>query len=93
MKYRLKELREDHDMKQQVLADLLCMTRQNYSRIEQEDVILSFDDAIKIANFYKISLEELLSKRPDTLLITKEEMKLLKEASNLINEIDQRMKR
>lgn len=91
MKYRLKELREDRDIKQQVVADVLNMTRTNYSRIENELVTFSFDDAVKLAKFYDISLEELIEKKPKNLIISKEEYQQIKKTANLLLELEGRL--
>lgn len=93
MKYRLKELREDRDIKQQVIADYLNMTRTNYSKIENELVAFTFDDAIKLANFYKITLEELINLESINVpIITKTEYSTLKAAAILILKLQERYK-
>lgn len=57
---RLKELREDHDFKQFVIADLLGITRQQYSLYEigKRDIPAEY---IKVlAKFYSTSCDYIL---------------------------------
>ena len=92
MKLRLKDLRTDRDKTQQDIADLLNMTRQNYARIENEMISLSFEDAIALSSYYGVSLEELVKKNPSSKSLTKSEYKQLKEAAILILELENRIK-
>lgn len=54
---RLKDLREDSDMKQADIAKLLDTTQQTYSLWERGDREIPFHHAITLAKFYKISLD------------------------------------
>lgn len=92
MKYRLRDLRVDRDLTQEDLANLLNMTRQNYARIENEMVSLSFDNAIIISNFYGISPEELIKNRPLRGNITRSEYEQIKAAAILILSLEERIK-
>ena len=58
--FRLKELREDHDLTQQKLADLLKITRQNYSRWETSEKIIPLKHLNTLANFYDVSLDYIM---------------------------------
>lgn len=55
--FRLKELREDHDLTQQKIADLLKITRQNYSRWETSEKIIPLKHLNTLANYYDVSLD------------------------------------
>lgn len=74
MKYKLRSLREDNDMTQEEVAKFLNMTRTNYSRIEQEQVTLSFDTALMLAKLFNVSLEDLLANNYDHKTITHEDI-------------------
>ena len=54
---RIRELREDNDVSQQEIADYIGIDRVTYNRLENEKFSVKFDYAIKIAEFYKVSLD------------------------------------
>lgn len=54
---RLKELREDADIKQLAIADLLHITRQQYSLYETGKRDIPVDLLIILAKFYKTSID------------------------------------
>ena len=59
---RLRELREDRDIKQDVIARILNTTQQQYSRYEN-GTEMPYKALIKIADFYDISLDELFDRK------------------------------
>lgn len=54
---RLRDLREDLDLKQAEIAQLLDTTQQTYSLWERGDREIPFHHAITLAKFYKVSLD------------------------------------
>ena len=54
---RLRDLREDEDLKQEDIARLLQTTQQTYSLWERGDREIPFHHAITLAIFYKTSLD------------------------------------
>ena len=56
---RLKDLREDKDLKQESVAAILGTTQQQYSRWERGAQEIPFHHAITLAKFYKVSLDYL----------------------------------
>lgn len=60
MKLKIKELREDRDLKQKELAQILNITQAQYSRIENEEYQLSYDGLIKLSEFYNTSIDYIL---------------------------------
>lgn len=60
LKYRIKDLREDHDYYQKDIAKLLNVTQQQYSNIENEVCSITADDLVKLANLYKVSIDYIL---------------------------------
>lgn len=54
---RIKDLREDFDLKQADIAQLLGTTQQTYSLWERGDREIPFRHAITLAKFYKVSLD------------------------------------
>ena len=61
--YGLKELREDSDLSQAALAQALGMYKTTYARYEQGQRDLPLQTAILIADYYRISLDELAGRK------------------------------
>ena len=59
---RLRDLREDADLTQQGLAQKLSMHTTTYARYETGQRELPMDIAIKLADFYKVSLDYLVGR-------------------------------
>lgn len=57
---RLKDLREDHDLSQQAIADYLGMKQPQYSRYERGLRDIPTDVLIRLALFYKTSTDYIL---------------------------------
>jgi len=57
---RLKNLREDHDLSQADIAQLLKTTRQQVSKWENGTQMMGVDKYIKLALYYNISADYLL---------------------------------
>ncbi len=56
---RLKDLREDKDLNQAAIAELLRTTQQTYSLWERGEREIPLHHAITLARFYKVSLDYL----------------------------------
>lgn len=54
---RLKDLREDNDLKQEAIAQMLEMTRQQYQLYESGRRQIPFDKVIKLAVYYNVSID------------------------------------
>ena len=54
---RIKDLREDRDLKQKVLADLLETSQTQYSRWERGEREIPVHLLIKLADFYGVSMD------------------------------------
>lgn len=57
---RLKDLREDADLSQQVLADYLNIKPNTYSQYENGQRQLPLDALIKLAKYYGVSTDYIL---------------------------------
>ena len=57
---RLKELREDRDIKQKDIAEYLHIKQNTYSQYENEQRQLPIDVLIKLAEYYKVSTDYIL---------------------------------
>ena len=59
---RIKDYREDFDKTQKDIADMLNMQLTVYRRYESGERELPLWAAIKLADFYKITLDELVGR-------------------------------
>ena len=89
---RLKDLREDRDLKQEDIAKILNISRQYYSRYELGQLDLPIRHYIKLAQFYGISIDyltgiietprELYEQNKPLKALTEKQKKLLKAYSD-----------
>lgn len=59
---RIRDLREDRDLKQQDLADYLNCSQVCYSRYENGQRDIPLETNSKIADFYNVSVDYLLNR-------------------------------
>lgn len=59
-KLRIRDLREDANLTQQFIADYLGIDQSYYSKCEREVFQMHLNDIIKLAQFYKTSVDYLL---------------------------------
>lgn len=68
MNLRIRDLREDHDLKQKQVAEYLLCDQSLYSKYERGERELPLRYAIELANYYAVSLDYLVGltdeKRP-----------------------------
>lgn len=57
---RIRNLREDNDLKQIDIAKLLQISQAQYSRIENGENDITIDSLIRLARFYDVSTDYLL---------------------------------
>ena len=60
MRLRIRDLREDRDLKQKELAGLLMCDQSLYSKYERQERPLPLELAAKLAIFYNVSLDYLV---------------------------------
>ena len=60
MRSRIRDLREDHDLSQQAVADAIGITQRKYSYIETETQPLTDEILVKLAEFYHVSVDYIL---------------------------------
>ena len=60
MKLRIRDLREDRDLKQQQIADYLMCDQSLYSKYERNERELPLEYAAKLADFYGVSVDYLI---------------------------------
>lgn len=59
---RLKDLREDSDVRQRTLAEYLHIRQNTYSQYENEKRQLPTDILIKLADFFQVSTDYILER-------------------------------
>lgn len=62
MRNRLRDLREDADLTQTQIAQMLLCDQSLYSKYERGERELSLGLAIKLADFYHVSLDYLVGR-------------------------------
>ena len=64
---RLRDLREDHDLKQETLAAEPGIRQTTYSKYELGKIAVPASALIQIADFYHVSLDYLVGRDSETL--------------------------
>ena len=57
---RIKDLREEKNFNQKFIADILCITQAQYSRIENGINELSYQGLIQLSYIYNTSIDYIL---------------------------------
>lgn len=85
----IRELREDHNLKQIEVAKIVGMSQQQYSKYENGDSEPSISIIIKLADYYSVSVDYLLGvKKSDrTVEALKKNISSNYTVSNLISDV------
>ena len=59
-RYRIRDLREDHDLTQAEVAKVISTSQQQYSKIENGKSDISGEKLIILAKFYNVSVDYIL---------------------------------
>ena len=63
MKYqRIRDLREDHDLTQRELGELLSCSQRVYSNYERGDIDIPTAVLIRLADYYGVSVDDRLNR-------------------------------
>ena len=62
MGFRIRDLREDADLTQKQIAELLMCDQSLYSKYERGERVLPLELAVQLADFYKVSLDYLVGR-------------------------------
>ena len=62
---RLRDIREDHDLLQKQIADILGITREQYQLYESGKREIKTHQLIELANYYNVSTDYLLGRTDD----------------------------
>ncbi len=70
VKNRIRDLREDHDLTQQKVADAIGITQRKYSYLETGVQPLTDEILVRLSRFYQVSIDYLLCQtdRPERYL-------------------------
>ena len=60
MELRIRDLREDADLSQQEIADMLNVSQTTYSRYESGVLDIPYRSLVTLAQYYKTSVDYLL---------------------------------
>ena len=60
MKLRIRDLREDNDLSQKQIADILMCDQSLYSKYERGERPLPLEYASKLADYYGVSVDYLI---------------------------------
>lgn len=60
MKNRVKDLREDRDLKQKEIAAQIGITQRKYSYLETGTQPLTDEILVKLADYYRVSIDYIL---------------------------------
>lgn len=85
---RLRDLKEDSDMTQKQVADIIGVSINHYGKYERGETDIPFEKAITLADFYNVSLDYLAGRtnhkhgksNPD---LTAEELRLIEQYRQL----------
>ena len=59
---RIRDLREDHDLTQREMGEILSCSQRVYSNYERGDLDIPTQVLIKIADYYHVSVDYLLGR-------------------------------
>ena len=62
MKLRIRDLREDKDLTQKEIADILMCDQSLYSKYERGERPLPLESASKLADYYGVSVDYLIGR-------------------------------
>ena len=59
---RIRDLREDHDLTQREMGEILSCSQRVYSNYERGDLDIPTEILIKLADYYDVSVDYLLNR-------------------------------
>ncbi len=68
---RLRDLREDHDLTQAEAAKIIGTSQQHYGKYENGKIVIPFDRAIILADYYRVSLDYIAGRTNDPAVTRK----------------------
>jgi len=71
---RLRDLKEDCDLKQSYIAKLIGTSENTYGRYERGEKEIPLDKAVILANYYNVSLDYIAGRTNDKRGLTRSEL-------------------
>ncbi len=65
---RIRNLREDKDLTQKEMGEILACSQRVYSNYERGDIDIPTATLIKLANYYQVSVDYLLGRTKNPLM-------------------------
>lgn len=65
---RIRDLREDKDLTQATMGDILSCSQRVYSNYERGDIDIPTSTLCKIADFHKVSVDYLLERTDNPIM-------------------------
>jgi transcriptional regulator with XRE-family HTH domain len=84
----IKKYREDKNLTQQQIADLIHMHRSNYSRVEAGERELSIEAIQKVAGLFGMTIDQLINEETVPQEVSLED-KTASEQTKLIQQLDE----
>ncbi len=78
---KLQELRTEHGVSQEELAEMLHVSRQSVSKWERGKVYPEIDKLIALSDYFGVSLDELLKEKKESAVTPRRPVNLEKESS------------
>jgi transcriptional regulator with XRE-family HTH domain len=61
----IRALREDRDLRQREIAEVLCVSQNTYSQYENGVIEFTAEKLIRLADYYNVSVDYLLGRTDD----------------------------
>lgn len=71
---RLRDLKEDKDLKQSIIAKLINSSENQYGRYERGENDIPLEKALILANYYNVSLDYIAGRTNDKRGLTRSEL-------------------
>lgn len=68
---RIRDLREDHDLTQTQMGEILSCSQRVYSNYERGEIDLPTATLIKLADYYNVSTDYLLNRTDNPKMVEK----------------------
>ncbi len=66
---RIRDLREDKDLTQQKMGEILCCSQRVYSNYERGELDIPTEILIKLADFHNVSVDYILNRTDNKTLL------------------------
>lgn len=66
LKLRIKDMREDRDLTQKQISEMLMCDQSLYSKYERGERPIPLEIIIKLADFYEVSIDYLVGRTDDS---------------------------